>query len=75
MVARSARGWVLGFLAASMPRRRGDGGQLVLSVWSMCLSLVLGARNIYCSLPFFRFVGQILFKMKLKRIRGPGQKL
>ena len=27
------------FLAASMPRRRGDGGQLVLPVWSTCSGL------------------------------------
>ena len=35
----SARGCVLRFLAASMPRRRGDGGQLVLPVWSTCSGL------------------------------------
>ena len=30
---------MLRFLAASMPRRRGDGGQLVLPVWSTCSGL------------------------------------
>ena len=41
------------FLAASMPRRRRDGGQLVLPVWSTWSCLFLGICNIFFSFPTF----------------------
>ena len=63
------------FLAVSMPRRRGDGGLLVLPVWSTCSGLFWVFAISFSRFQLFKFFGQILFKIRLKRIRIPGQKI
>ena len=46
---------MLRFLAASMPRRRGDGGQLVLPVWSTCSGLSGYLRYVFLVFNFLVF--------------------
>ena len=63
------------FLAVRMPRRRGDGGLLVLPVWSTCSGLFWVFAISFSRFQLFGFFGQIFFKIWLKRIRIPGQKI
>ena len=51
---------MLRFLAVSMPRRRGDGGLLVLPVWSTCSGLFWVFAISFSRFQLFGLFGQIL---------------